>query len=163
MNRFSNDLSFKIWLTSEREQSRVIAYILDPAIICCVVPRILDLIWWSIYTCRPRTVKSCQRMLRRNSRKRRRSKSLPRQRMAPWIWMVRTPSSFLSFEKRIGNYLLSSLLGPMFSLNYCCPCGAGSMEEDASDLNVDIEYVADAMIDPSDPLYSDWIKVRTRH
>jgi hypothetical protein len=37
------------------------------------------------------------------------------------------------------------------------------MEEDASDLNVDIEYVADAMIDPSDPLYSDWIKVRTRH
>ncbi len=34
------------------------------------------------------------------------------------------------------------------------------MEEDASDLNVDIEYVADAMLDPSDPLYSDWIKVK---
>ena len=33
------------------------------------------------------------------------------------------------------------------------------MDEDASDLNVDIEYVADAMIDPSDPLYGDWIKV----
>jgi hypothetical protein len=25
---------------------------------------------------------------------------------------------------------------------------------------VDIEYVADAMLDPSDPLYSDWIKVK---
>ncbi len=37
----------------------------------------------------------------------------------------------------------------------------GSMEEDASDLNVDIEYVADAMLDPSDPLYSDWIKVNS--